>query len=119
MIEKAKGYTKHDFADSIGRIKEFRRDTWIELIQKLRKPEEKSKAIDMRLRDLQNAADDDDINLLGLVRRGKRLPGAARNELIRKGYTSVMEGAPQALEQFLAASGLEYAGDARPTAGAP
>jgi di/tricarboxylate transporter len=72
--------------------------------------QEKSKAIDLRLREFQDMADDDDINLLGLVRRGKRLPGAARDEVIRKGDVIVMEGSPQALEQFLAASGLEYAG---------
>ena len=70
----------------------------------------KSKAIDLRLREFQDVADDDDINLLGLVRRGKRLPGAARDEVIRSGDVIVMEGSPQALEQFLAASGLEYAG---------
>jgi di/tricarboxylate transporter len=69
-----------------------------------------SKAIDQRLRDFQNVADEDDINLLGLVRRGKRLAGSARDELIRKGDVIVMEGSPQAIEQFLAASGLEYAG---------
>jgi len=72
--------------------------------------QEKSKAIDQRLREFQNVADDDDINLLGLVRRGKRLPGSARDEVIRKGDVIVMEGSPQAIEQFLAASGLEYAG---------
>jgi len=74
------------------------------------KVREKSKAIDLRLREFQDIADDSDINLLGLVRRGKRLPGAAREEVIRKGDVIVMEGSPQALEQFLAASGLEYAG---------
>jgi di/tricarboxylate transporter len=72
--------------------------------------QEKSKAIDLRLREFQDLADDDDINLLGLVRRGKRLRGAARDEVIRRGDVIVMEGSPQALEQFLAASGLEYAG---------
>ncbi len=72
--------------------------------------QEKSKAIDLRLREFQDIADDDDINLLGLVRRGKRLPGAAREEVIRAGDVIVMEGSPQALEQFLAVSGLEYAG---------
>ncbi|NIM01573.1 MAG: SLC13 family permease [Acidobacteria bacterium] len=72
--------------------------------------QEKSKAIDQRLRDLQNIADEDDINLLGLVRNGKRLPGAARDRVIRVGDVVVMEGAPQAIEQFLASAGLEYAG---------
>lgn len=72
--------------------------------------QEKSKAIDQRLRDFQNVADEDDINLLGLIRQGERLAGAVRNEVIRKDDVIVMEGSPQAIEQFLAASGLKYAG---------
>lgn len=74
------------------------------------KVKEGSKTIDLHLRDVQDFADDDDINLLGLVRNGKRLPGAARDHVIRVGDVIVMEGAPQALEQFMPASGLEYAG---------
>ena len=38
--------------------------------------QDKSKAIDLRLREFQDLAYEDDINLLGLVRRGKRLPEA-------------------------------------------
>ena len=71
---------------------------------------ESSKAVGLKLRELQNLADDDDVNLLGIVRRGKRLPGAARNTEIRKGDVIVMEGAPQAIEQFLGRTGLDYAG---------
>ena len=71
---------------------------------------DKSKAIDKRLRELQSLADKDDVNLLGLVRRGVRLPGAARTQIIRKGDVVVMEGSPQAIEQFLGSAGLEYAG---------
>ena len=71
---------------------------------------ETSRAIDQRLRELQLLADKDDVNLLGLVRRGVRLPGAARTQVIRKGDVVVMEGTPQAIEQFLGSVGLEYAG---------
>ena len=71
---------------------------------------EKSKAIGTRLRELQSMADEDDVNLLGLVRLGKRVPGAARNEVIRKGDVIVLEGAPQGIEQFLGAAGLQAAG---------
>jgi di/tricarboxylate transporter len=74
---------------------------------------EKSKAIDLMLRELQTIADKDDINLLGLVRGGKRLPGTARDATIRPGDVIVLEGAPQVIEQFLAANGLEYAGAAQ------
>ncbi len=69
-----------------------------------------SKAIGMRLRELQDVADGDDVNLLGLVRRGKRVPGAARDESIRKGDVVVMEGGAQGIEAFLGSAGLEYAG---------
>ncbi len=91
------------------------RDTTVELLD-LRDyiaegtVQEKSKAIGLELQELQEIADEDDINLLGLVRRGKRLPGAARDEVIKKGDVVVMEGSPQAIEKFLGASGLTYAG---------
>ncbi len=71
---------------------------------------EGSKAIGMRLRDLQNLADEDDVNLLGIVRRGKRLPGAARNVEIVRSDVIVMQGAPQPIEHFLGFAGLDYAG---------
>ncbi len=71
---------------------------------------EESKAIDKQLREVQLVADEDDVNLLGLVRFGKRVPGAARNEVIRKGDVIVLEGAPQGIEQFLGAVGLQAAG---------
>ena len=71
---------------------------------------EGSKAIGLMLRELQDIADRDDVNLLGLVRRGKRIPGAARDERIRKGDVIVMEGGARGIESFLGAAGLEYAG---------
>ena len=92
------------------------RDSPRELREELReyvaegKVEEGSKAIGLRLRELQNIADRDDVNLLGLVRRGKRVPGAARDEPIRKGDVVVLEGGARGIESFLGAAGLEYAG---------
>jgi di/tricarboxylate transporter len=64
----------------------------------------------MLLRELQDIADHDDVNLLGLVRRGKRIPGVARDEVIRKGDVVVLEGGAQGIESFLGGAGLEYAG---------
>ena len=69
-----------------------------------------SKAVGMKLRELQSVADEDDVNLLGVIRRGTRLAGAARSEVIREGDVIVMEGAPQAIELFLGSAELEYAG---------
>ena len=71
---------------------------------------DKSKAIDKLVRELQSLADQDDVNVLGLVRRGKRVPGAARDEAIRAGDVVVLEGGPQSIERFMGATGLEYAG---------
>jgi di/tricarboxylate transporter len=50
------------------------------------------------------------VALLGLVRRGKRLPGTARNERLRKSDLLVLEGSPKAIDQFVGATGLEYVG---------
>ena len=72
--------------------------------------EEGSKAIGLALRELQETADQDDVNLLGLVRRGKRVPGAARDEVIRKGDVVVLEGGARNIESFLGGAGLRYAG---------
>jgi len=71
---------------------------------------EKSDSIGKPLRDLQEVADADDVNLLGLIHRGERIPGTARDVVIRKGDIIVLEGGPQAIERFLGAAGLEYAG---------
>jgi di/tricarboxylate transporter len=71
---------------------------------------EKSKAVGLPLRELQILADEHDVNVLGLVRRGKRLPGAAQEQVIRKNDHVVLEGGPQAIEQFLGAVGLKVAG---------
>ncbi|WP_413721097.1 SLC13 family permease [Silicimonas sp. MF1-12-2] len=55
-------------------------------------------------------ADEHDLHILGLVRRGKRLPGfAARNE-IRPGDFIVVEGEPKAIETFMGQAELEFAG---------
>ncbi|HIA50329.1 MAG TPA: SLC13 family permease [Acidobacteria bacterium] len=69
-----------------------------------------SKAIGMTLRELQSLAPDDEVIPFGLVRRGKRLSGRVLDEVIGKGDVIVLEGAPQAIEQFLGLTGLDYAG---------
>ncbi len=62
------------------------------------------------VRDLDTLADDNDVQILGLVRRGKRLPGAARREVVRKNDLLVLEGGPTDIEHFVGAAGLEYIG---------
>ncbi len=67
--------------------------------------------------DLDDAAEEAGVAILGLIRRGKRLPGYARREEIRKGDTLVIQGGPQEIEQLVGALGLEYAGDDKRTQG--
>ena len=71
---------------------------------------EKSEAIERKVRDLDSEAEENDVAILGLVRNGRRLPGFARNEELRKGDILVLEAKPEGIEQFVGALGLEYVG---------
>ncbi|MDH3285519.1 MAG: SLC13 family permease [Acidobacteriota bacterium] len=71
---------------------------------------EGSSAIDRRVGDLRSLAEDNDVVVLGLVRRGKRLPGTAAQEVIRKHDVLVLEGGPEAIEKFMGAAGLRATG---------
>jgi di/tricarboxylate transporter len=71
---------------------------------------EKSDAIGKPLRELEPAADENDITLLGLVRLGKRLPGTARGVEVKKGDMVVFEGSPEAIDQFAGAVKLKLGG---------
>lgn len=71
---------------------------------------EGSKVIGERVRDLDDAAEEADVVILGLVRRGERLPGQARREIIKKDDVLVIEGAPRAIEELTGLFGLEFAG---------
>lgn len=78
---------------------------------------ENSPAIDQRVRDLDDVAEQDDVAILGLVRRGKRLPGQARLVEIRSGDILVVDAAPEALDKFVGTLKLDYSskgGDANP-----
>ena len=74
------------------------------------KVSEGSKFIGERLRELDPLAEEHDVYVLGIVRRGKRLPGAARGEVIRKGDLVVVEGGPDSIDQFSGAAGLKHSG---------
>jgi di/tricarboxylate transporter len=62
------------------------------------------------LRDYDALADELDINLIGLIRRGRRLPGFARRERIAEGDFIVVEGDPKAIEAFMGKAKLDFAG---------
>ncbi len=74
---------------------------------------EDSPAIGQKVRDLLPVASENDVYILGLVRRGERQPGSARGVEIRKGDILVVEADPESLEQFANALKLSYSASAR------
>jgi di/tricarboxylate transporter len=70
----------------------------------------RSEAVGKALRELEPVAEENDVALIGLVRRGKRLPGRTRNEIVRKSDLIVIEGSPEAIDQFIGAADFEYMG---------
>jgi len=83
-------------------------------IAELRVPES-SDIVGELVHDLDELAEDNDVQILGLVRRKKRLPGAARRETVRKSDRIVVEGGPDAIDQFAGAAGLKYTESDKPT----
>lgn len=71
---------------------------------------EGSPAIGQKVRDLDKIADDNGIAVLGLVRRGRRLPGFARAEEIRASDLIVIEAGADAIDAFVGALKLTYSG---------
>ena len=92
---------KHDTAKELEDLKDYIAEA---------KVTESSKAVGKPLKALDELTEEYDVNVLGLVRRGKRLPGSARNEEVRKGDVLVMEGGPEAIDQFIGAAKLGFAG---------
>ena len=71
---------------------------------------EKSPFIDKKVRDLDEIAENADVAIIGLYRRGKRLPGQARREVIRAGDLLVIEAPAKAIEPFVGEYALSYVG---------
>ncbi len=69
---------------------------------------EDSTAIGKTIRELNNLAEEDDVLILGLVRKGKRLPGRALRETVRKGDLLVLEAGPKSVESFATSLKLSY-----------
>lgn len=72
-----------------------------------------SKLIGQRVSELQEASDDADVALIGLIRDGKRKYGSARNTTLQSGDTLVLEATPDALDEFRSALSLNFADDTR------
>jgi len=78
-------------------------------IAEVRVPEGSS-VIGRKLRELDDDAEKVDVEIVGLVRRGQRMPGGARTVEIRAGDKLVLEASPESLEEALGVFGLEYVG---------
>jgi di/tricarboxylate transporter len=71
---------------------------------------EGSKIIGSKVRDLDKQAEKSGVEIFGLVRKGRRLPGLARIAEIKAGDILVMEGDPETIEDAIGRFGLEYIG---------
>ena len=69
-----------------------------------------SPVIGQRVRDLDDQAAKVDVEIIGLIRRGRRLPGLARIAEIKAGDVLMLEASPDSLEEALGALNLEYVG---------
>lgn len=86
-------------------VEELRRIT--DYIAELAVPEG-SEAIGKLVMELDDAADEADAVILGLVRKGRRLPGRARTNIVRPGDVLVIEATPESLDRLKSALQLEF-----------
>lgn len=72
-----------------------------------------SKLIGKRLGELEPDAEEADVQILGLMRGGKRLYGSARTNILREGDALVLEATPDALDEFRTALALNFSDEKR------
>ena len=70
---------------------------------------EGSSAIGKKVRELEEIAEENGTAIVGLVRRGRRLPGLARRVEIRQGDILVLNTDPEGIDKMIGALGLKYA----------
>ena len=63
--------------------------------------------------ELHPVAEDKDVAIIGLIRNGRRIRGFARGEPIKSGDFLMVEGDPKAIESFMGAAKLDFAGSER------
>ncbi len=69
-----------------------------------------SPVIGRRVRELDEMADKCDVEIVGLIRTGRRMPGLARIVEIQAGDILVVEAHPDSITEALGTMGLEYIG---------
>ena len=67
-----------------------------------------SPIIGERVRKLDDQAEKSNVEIVGLVRKGKRMPGLARVVEVKAGDILVVEGDPESIEDAIGRLGLEY-----------
>ena len=72
-----------------------------------------SDLVGKQLRELNGAASDCDVQILGLIRAGKRLYGAAQNTSLMEQDAIVLEAAPNALDEFRTNMKLDFSDEKR------
>jgi len=78
-----------------------------EYVAELHVPE-KSPAIGQRVRDLDAVAEENDVAIVGLIRRGKRMPGQARLVKVGAGDILVVEAVPEAMDKIVGILKLDF-----------
>jgi len=78
-----------------------------EYVAELHVPEG-SPAIGQRVRDLDAVAEENDVAIVGLIRRGKRMPGQARLVEIGADDILVVEAVPEAMDKIVGVLKLDY-----------
>ena len=71
---------------------------------------EDSPTIGKKVKELDDDAKKNDVEIVGLVRKGRRMPGLARMVEVKAGDLLVVEANPENIESLLGAMGLEYVG---------
>lgn len=66
--------------------------------------------IGKRVRELDDLAASSDVDIVGLIRKGRRMPGFARVVEVQAGDILVVEAHPDSIEDALGGMGLEYIG---------
>ncbi|MDH3440674.1 MAG: SLC13 family permease, partial [Gammaproteobacteria bacterium] len=69
---------------------------------------ENSSVVGEQVRNLDERAEKSNVEIVGLVRKGRKMPGLARVVEIQVGDILVVEGDPQSIEDAIGALGLEY-----------
>jgi di/tricarboxylate transporter len=78
-----------------------------EYVAELHVPED-TPAIGQRVRDLDAVAEENDVAIAGLIRRGRRMPGQARLVEIKAGDILVVEAVPEAIDRIVGVLKLDY-----------